>query len=184
MASFIKDDFGEDKTGNYLAEEKSEHVVISLIDSIIKQKNIRDLFFIGSSKGAYEAINFSFHFPQVTVVAGAPQYYLADYLKKCNALSALQDILGESYSQVSFEKLNKRLKEKIESYPNVPHAIYLHYSNKEHTYAEHMKDMIEDIRKRGIVLNEDVCDYPTHSELANFFSPFLKNKITELVTKD
>ena len=178
---FIKDDFGDEHTGNYLVEEKTERVVIGLIDHQIQKRNINRLFFIGSSKGAYSAINFSFHFPHVTVVAGGPQYYLADYLKKCNALSSLHDILGDNYSEESFERLNCRLKEKILKQKIVPNAIYLHYSNKEHTYEEHIKDMLETLNKRGIRVYEDVCDYPYHSGLADYFPPFLKRTIKAIL---
>ena len=54
-----------------------------------------------------------------------------------------------------------------------PNCVYIHYSNKEHTYEEHVKPMLEDLHKIGIEVREDVGDYLSHDELSTYYPPFL-----------
>lgn len=174
---FIKDDFGADRKGNYLVETETEKLVIKLLEEIIQKHQFAHLFFVGSSKGGYEAINFSLHFPDVNVVVGAPQYYLADYLLSCDSIDSLNDIIGKDHKPELLANLNNRLKQKILLSAISPKRIYLHYSTMEHTYNEHIKDMIEDIKQRGIALCEDVETYPNHGDLINYFPKYLKETI-------
>lgn len=178
---FIKDDFSENHRGNYLVEENTEALVLVLIHDIIEQQGIRRIIFVGSSKGGYEAINFSFHFKDVIVVAGAPQYLLGDYLNRPEQMPNLIDIVGEPVTSMSINTLNNRLRNKIRNSSFIPKAIFLHYSNEEHTYREHISYLIDDLRHRGIELHEDVKHYGSHMDLVHYYPPYLIKILRELI---
>lgn len=181
---FLLDDFSSNHRGCYMIEDNVEKCTLELISSIMKQveegnKKIR-LIFIGSSKGGYCALNFSFHIPGAELIIGAPQYYLGTYLDTINTRDNLSFIIGE-ITEEGKNKLNNRLKEKIRTSPIRPEKVYIHYSKVEHTYNDHIKDMLTDLKSVGISLYEDVHDYPNHGGLKDYFPPFLKKTISKLI---
>lgn len=141
---------------------------------------MKQIIFLGSSKGGYSALNFSFLIPNVTVVIGAPQYHLGSYLDKEGTKVNLQYLIGE-ITKEGKHVLDNRLKERILSSQVKPECVYFHYSNVEHTYEEHVKDMLADLRTAGVKIIEDVHDYPEHGGLATFFPPFLDKKLKEIL---
>ena len=56
--------------------------------------------FLGSSKGGYSALNFSFLVPYVNVVIGAPQYYLGSYLDKESTRVNLKYMIGDITEEI------------------------------------------------------------------------------------
>lgn len=180
---FILDDFGANGTGSYYLDcvdnSQIEKAIIDLIKRIKEQHNIDELFFVGSSKGGYAAINFSLNFPDSTVIAGAPQYYIGSYMKVREYNVANKFILGENYTDEALVQLDNRLKQKIENSPNKP-IIYLHYSDSEHTFSEHIKDLISDLENVGISVIKDIDHYKTHAGVAKAFPPFLQKTLNNL----
>lgn len=185
---FLLDDFGENQQGCYLAEDKVEKctqdLLRSKIDWCIKQiggDNYHSLkvIFLGSSKGGYCALNFSFLIPDVHVIIGAPQYYLGSYLDKENTKVNLSFLIGK-ITEEGKKQLNNRLKDRILTSVVKPKEVYFHYSNVEHTYNEHVKDLLQDLKRSEIKVIEDIAGYPEHSGLAIFFPPYLVKTI-ELV---
>lgn len=68
---FLLDDFAENGRGSYLLGE-AEVLVKTLIKKIIMETSPEFIIFVGSSKGAYSALYYSFFFPNVDVCIAAP----------------------------------------------------------------------------------------------------------------
>ncbi len=186
---FLLDDFGENHQGCYLAEDKVEKCTSELLHSIIEWCTNHlagaifcplKVIFLGSSKGGYSALNFSFIIPDVHVVIGAPQYYLGSYLDKENTKVNLTFLIG-NITEEGKKELNDRLKNRIRTSVIQPKVVYFHYSNVEHTYEEHVKDMLYDLKERGIEVVEDVHSYAEHSGLKDYYPPFLVKTIENLI---
>lgn len=182
---YILDDYAEDHRGSYYMGENfkfnEEKATKALIHKIIADTNPKKIVFCGSSKGGYAAMNFGMDFPNSIMVVGAPQYYLTSYLLDSENLFTLQHILGER----SVEKdnvLEYYLRDKIKKNPNKDSQIvYLHFSDKEHTYEEHIKHMIKDMEDNGYRLEADVASYTNHSDLSYYFPDFLKKHIKDII---
>ena len=179
---FLLDDIGGtvDK-GNYLIKEGIENNVKDLIQSFIDKTQAKTIIFYGSSKGGYSALNFSLDFKNVYVCIAAPQYFLADYLIKEKKYDNLKTILSNKVNDNTIQFLNNRLRDKLITSSSKPSAIYIHYSDSEHTYKEHIVDLINDIKKNGINLEEDIEHYTNHMDLVYYYPDFLKKTIKEIL---
>lgn len=182
---YILDDFAEDHRGDYYLgsnfEFNEERAVKKLIDLYIKKLQPQKIIFCGSSKGGYSALNFGLMYPNAQIVIGGPQYYLCSYLKSSDNLAAYANILGSSTTQKE-EELEFRLREKIKSckYTDTQH-VFIHYSNQEHTYKEHICDLIRDLYEKGFTITEDIASYKEHSDISYYFPDFLKKTIEDII---
>jgi hypothetical protein len=166
---FILDDFGYEKRGSYYLGECGNfyvsEMVIQLIEKIKAENKINKIICIGSSKGGTAAIKFGLQLGVEHIIAGAPQYYIGNYLSANNEhKKILESVMGNVDKQgISF--LNEIVHNAIANYnfPTKP-IIYLHYSYNEHTYSEHIKYLINDLKESNYVINEDVKTYIEHSD--------------------
>lgn len=186
---FLLDDYGTNHQGCYFIEDKVEKCTLELLKYVINKCDSQEgkgdpliIVFLGSSKGGYSALNFSFLIPNVNVVIGAPQYYLGTYLDKESTKVNLEFLIGD-ITEDGKNQLNTRLQKRILSSQIKPETVYFHYSNVEHTYAEHVKDMINDLQTAGIQIVEDVHAYPDHGGLKDFFPRFLQNSIHIIINQ-
>ena len=182
---FIKDDFGADGRGDYYLGENGtysvEKAVFELIDKMIADLKPSKIILFGSSKGAYAALNFGLRYPDSDIVIAAPQYYLADYLDTERNRGIISDILGGKNSAEECETLNRRLSKIIASDEFASkQRVFIHYSNQEHTYHEHISYMLTDIKQRGIALEEDIGDYKDHDSLKYYFPGFLTKTVRRI----
>lgn len=175
---FILDDFGSDHLGSYYLGEKGRHNVEGMVLDLIRHWSnhiqCRQLILAGSSKGGYSALNFACHFPGCQVIAGAPQYYLGSYLLATKEhlpsyIDIMQDVTPEHTRQLD-EQLQKKLA--ACSFARTI-QIFLHYSTAEHTYAEHIQDLREELLLQGFRLTEEALTYPEHAQLIQYFPAFL-----------
>ena len=182
---FILDDYGFDGRGiYYLGKDMDffvERAVFHMISHITSGNHYQRIIFAGSSKGGYGALNFGFMFPGSCIIAGAPQYHLGNYLMDWdNHLDdTLKYITGKTRNYVSkavVNDLNSHLHDKIRNYKSDKSAvsIYLHYSRQEHTYQEHIKDLIKDLKDNGFYVREDAGEYKNHSDVSLYFPDYLK----------
>lgn len=183
---FILDDFAKDKRGAYYIGHdmgfEEEKATIDLIKFIQGKVGAKKILFCGSSKGGWAALNIGLQFPNANIIAGGPQYILGQYLKDSDNLDALEHIAG----QVTEEKvkiINNYLKNRIQNnrYKQSQH-IFLHYSNQEHTYREHIQFLLADLKEQGYHLQEDVADYADHSDISYYFPDYLCRMAAELCT--
>lgn len=182
---YILDDFAEDHRGSYYIGEEfkfnEEEATRALIRKIIKETNPKKTVFCGSSKGGYAALNFGTEVAGAKMIVGAPQYFLTSYLLKSENLYTLQHILGERNEEkdsvLEFYLRNKLLNnDNIES-----QSIYLHFSDKEHTYEEHIEHMLKDMEAKGYRVEKDVANYTNHSDISYYFPDFLKKHMQNII---
>lgn len=192
---FILDDYGFDGRGiYYLGKDMDffvERAVSHLINRIASCHNYRKMIFAGSSKGGYGALNFGLLFPGSSIIAGAPQYHLGSYLMDPdNHLEdTLKYITGKTRSNISqtvVKDLDSHLCSKIQNYKSDKSAasIYLHYSREEHTYQEHIKDLIKDLKENGFYLQEDAGEYKNHSDVSLYFPDYLKKSVQLIIDRE
>lgn len=181
---YILDDYAEDCRGSYYMGKdfrfNEERAVKELIQQMIQRLKPEKTVFCGSSKGGYAALNFGLEVERSYMVVGAPQYFLASYLKASN-ICTLDYIEGVRTAEKD-KILDSYLKHKIQSngYRNFQ-RIYIHYSDKEHTYEEHIKYMLKDLYEGGYYVDEDVADYSNHSDISYYFPDYLKKCISDII---
>ena len=178
---FLLDDFGTNHQGCYLVEESVEKCCIELIHYVINRIGhpLRNMYFVGGSKGGYSAIYYGFKIPGVTVIAGAPQYLLGRYLNKENTLPNLEFLLHGKIDESGIRELDFRLKKVIAASSIVPQKIYLHFSDCEPTYEKHVRELLEDLEMLKIPIVKEVMKYESHSEVATYFPLFLLKVLEE-----
>lgn len=185
---YIKDDFIP-RTGDfYLGRSGSfsiEADVHALIRQIMRQCGADQLIFVGSSKGGFAAVNFGIEYPGAAIITAAPMYYLGKYTfetKKFNP--ALEDIMGAPITEEKIARLNERLPAKVraDSFGNTQ-RLYIHCSVNEQMYPDHVKDMIEDMRKAGLSVTFDQGSYQEHEDLKYYFPDFLKRSIAKELSR-
>lgn len=107
-------------------------------------------------------------------------YCLGSYLDNDKWRLTLQEILGARVTAENKKFLDLRLKNKISTYKNWKQTVYIHYSTEEHTYVEHIKDLIRDLHAANITIYENVEKYKKHGELKYYFPEFLYNSIKSI----
>ncbi|KMT58653.1 Two component regulator three Y domain-containing protein [Listeria fleischmannii 1991] len=182
---FILDDFGYNKQGGYYLFHKGtrapETVVTELIESIIAQKKYRKVICVGTSKGGYAALYYGLKLKANAVIAGAPQYFLGDYLTDIPEKNpTYKGMVGEKEAY-SVPYLNRLLQDKVLEEPKFPIDFYIHYSCNEHTFREHIADLIQDLKASGYPLTLDEQKYYKHQEVAYYFPPFLKRTLKKII---
>ena len=174
---FILDDFGYNKQGSYYLGENGDwflpDMIIGLIKKIKAERKIKHLVMIGSSKGGTAALFYAIRLFADSCIIGAPQYYIGDYLNTNEHRSILQGIMGNTDCE-SIDKLNMLLPESISAENIRKPLVYIHYSPNEHTYPEHIADMIIDLEKNGYTVYQDAnYDYKDHACVAKHFPHYL-----------
>lgn len=180
---FILDDFGWEGKGSYYLLENGnryvEELVTRLIVETIEKGEINNLTTVGSSKGGSSALYYGLKFHADKVIAGAPQYYIGDYLNTDKHKMILSGILGSEVKQTDIDMLNSILSNRISEEAGCKTKVFLHYSKAEHTYTEHVKFMLEALEQYGYDVETDEKDYKNHVDVALHFPQFMK-KILEL----
>ncbi len=172
---FILDDFGYENRGSYYligrnGDENLQNEICSLIAAC---RENRKLVTAGSSKGGTAAILYGLRCNADAVVAGAPQYHLGTYLAQPNHLKILEGICAD-VSEESIHKLNALLPNQIERSDSTNVSFFLHCSPREHTYEDHVKDLLTDLKARNHAVYEDLDDsYADHAMVGRYFSDYL-----------
>lgn len=181
---FILDNFGYKKQGSYYLGENGDlflpDMISELITKIQSKRKINQIFMVGSSKGGSAALYYAIRLSADACIIGAPQYYIGDYLNTNVHKKILQGIMGNDDSE-SIERLNNLLYNSILTTITRKPIVHIHYSPKEHTYLEHIHDMIRDLEKNGYKVYRDAnYDYTDHKSVAKFFPQFLLQKLCEM----
>lgn len=182
---FILDDFGDDHRGGYYLGHESnyneEKATKALCDKIIAQSDVETLIFCGSSKGGYATLNIGSQYPNAYMIAGGPQYFLATYLINDGSFVTLKHIMDGQEAE-KIKKVDMHLPNQIANNPYIEsQKIFLHYSNKEHTYDEHIKDLVDDLITYGYHVEHDIYAYTNHSEISYYYPDYLVKTILNLI---
>ena len=183
---FLLDDvWNPVSVGSYYLGNKGDFYFIkdicSLVTNIVNEHGIKKIITVGSSKGGTSALFYGVMVEADVCIIGAPQYYIGSYLASEKHRPILETIMGDT-SQVSIDKLNRIVRSEVEKEHAKKPVVYLHYSPAEHTYEDHIKDMIKDLKKNGFVVIEDNnYSYENHSDVAKFFPSYLLNTVRSKV---
>ena len=179
---FILDDFGFDQRGAYYLGKDKDFAILkdveSLIEEVCTKVNSKKEIYIGSSKGGYAALFFGVKRYNVTIIAGAPQYRLGDYLTLPNHKQIINYIMGDE-SKSSVEVLNVLMENRLKENDNRDNFIYLHYSTEEETYKSDLEPLINTLDSLNIKKSYDKHNYESHSELTKYFPQYIKRFLRE-----
>lgn len=186
---YILDDFGLDGRGSYyLGQDGGEEIYRTtrcLIDRIKVDARAEQVIYCGSSKGGWAAMMFGLADSCGTVIAGSPQYFLGNYAiseyEKEGGNKLLLPFLSSGLKDSKrIDWLNGILREEIDKRGS-ENAVYLCYSTKEHTYGEHIRYLLGDLKAAGreIFVREE--EFSNHNDIALYFPEYLYSTINELV---
>lgn len=184
---FIRDDFVNLPSGGayYLGKQgdyNGKKAVLGLIEKIRRESGVKTVIGIGSSKGGTAALMFGAMAGFDALILGGCQYYIGKYMQE-HKMDSLRLLTGmENPDEREIVRLDAIVPQAVRQAEKKP-EIYLHYSDREHTYPEHLKDMIRDLKEAGYSLTEDVADYETHSEIYRYYVPYLEKTLKILLKK-
>ncbi len=183
---FILDDFGYDQRGAYYLghnmDFKIQEVVKELIYKIQKDLNTDKTLYIGSSKGGYASLYFGMQEENSIIIAGAPQYFLGNYLHQPDyEETCLKYIIGKDVTDDKILLLNNLLSNMISKNAANNNSVYLHFSDSEPTYEKQIKDLISCLKKNNVTYYTDVGKYTNHGDVSLHFPQYLIRTIKELI---
>lgn len=157
--------------------------VPALIAEFQKAGGYQKLITAGSSKGGTCAILYGMLLHADYILAGACQYRIGTYLNCDYHIGSLRELTGENpVSKEAIETLDSIL---IDAIRNNKHKsktkIFLHYSNKEHTYKEHIEELIADLKKYEYTLIENVESYTNHGDVGLYFPQYMVNILQNII---
>ncbi|MFC4661444.1 hypothetical protein [Oceanobacillus aidingensis] len=194
---YIKDDYGTDITSSsyylgpdgskIIAEATSELIEGIRVEFGIKKDNV---ICIGSSKGGFAALYFTYKEKYGHAVVGGPQVKLGTYLshgKPADNLDTnsfmpkiLEYLIGE-VTDKKIKQLDKILFDTIEQSNHDPN-IFIHVGKGEPHYKKHVMPYLEKVKSLHLKNTKiDLGDYNTHSELAKFFPKILYETVLNII---
>lgn len=185
---FILDDFGLDgRGGYYLGQDGGEEVyrsTLALIAKIKADTRASKVIYCGSSKGGWAALKFGVGDSCGTVIAGSPQYLLGNYAideyeKDGQSNLLLPYLSHDLHEEKRINWLNGLVRQEIEQQSSDA-SVYLCYSVKEHTYAEHIKFLIDDLRAAGRPVSASEKPFVNHSDISLYFPEYLHSTLVAL----
>ena len=182
---FILDDFGyQNQGGYYLIGRQGDDTLPEEICSLIeKLRGNKKLVTIGTSKGGTAALLYGLTCGADAVIAGAPQYHLGTYLTEPDHLAILEGICGNT-SKDSVQKLDNLLPNQVQHGKNSNMSVFVHCAVQDHTFEEHVKDMVSDLEKQGYAVHKDLDNrYADHSSVGRYFPEYLINVLKKLMQK-
>lgn len=169
----------------YWYENKSNHPEIytqNLINSILEKKSYKTIITIGSSKGGTAAVYYGLTLKATMVIAGACQYRVGDYLSRHQYKEHPEQwraVVDEELSSRWIKILDEKLEDMIEQNSGTKTKFRLIYSNKEHTYPEHIRPLIDKLNECSIEHEDQIESFPEHSMIGECF----KKALVELFLK-
>ena len=185
---YIKDDFVLPCGNYYLGRNNQFNIekgVFDLIDQVVEETKASDLFFIGSSKGGYAALNFGLKYPNATIVIASPQYYLGSYMDETKKFTkGLEDIVSLPVTEDKLKKLDARLETRIKNDPyGKTQRVFIQSSVCENGYEKHVKFLLRDLEAAGITVSFEKQTFQNHSDLKYYFPEYLKKTLMDQVGK-
>ena len=179
MQLYILDNSGYNNAGSYyLGEEGNWYIpnqIYELVSYICQKYHKSEIITCGSSKGGTAAAFYGLKLHANAVVIGAPQYRIGSYLNTGRHIPILQKIIGK-ISKENLKKINDLLQDAIREqadYVEKP-LFYIHYSPEEHTYKEHIAELIAELQHNGYSLELDnTYTYREHAEVGQYFKYYL-----------
>lgn len=185
---FIRDDFVNLPSGGayYIGNKGDSHgleAVMSLLQKIMTNSGAKRVYGVGSSKGGTAALLFGCMLPMDSIIIGAPQYYIGSYMRehKPDSLALLASSNGSVVAE-DIAWLDNIVPAAVKACGKKP-AVHIHYSDREHTYPEHIADMLRDLKDCGCEVHEDVADYEKHTDVYKHYIPYLTHTLPILLNE-
>ncbi|UBR28744.1 Two component regulator three Y domain-containing protein [Bacillus sp. SD-4] len=179
---FILDDFG--CRGSYYLSKNRDHrierSVISLINHIIKENDIKTVLSCGSSKGGYAALYYGIKYGFDYIISASPQFYLGDYLMKQSNSKDVATFISGDAKQNDCEYLNYLLHNVIYRTNNKPN-IFIHLGAGEPHYENHVKPLLNTLAQNNLDYVLDLGNYSEHNDVGVHFKPLIRKQITEIL---
>lgn len=187
---FIRDCWANNAS-YYWYEHKGNHPELltqKLIDHIVCSGNYETLITVGSSKGGTAAIYYGLKNHAKTIIAGACQYYVGQYLAKHQYVEKpyqWHDVVGGEPKQEQewIDILDQKLPKMIDANSGCETELYLVYSTEEHTYQEHIAPLVAKLDECRIQHHDQVERFQQHSMIGHYFSEALNKLLVDSVTK-
>lgn len=173
---FILDSFGY--RGSYYWYENGEDEPNVLVSRLIEQirGGYKSIYTAGSSKGGTCAIYYGLKFNVKEVFSSACQYHVGDYLNTEDHRRVMEGMMGKNYCSDDVKRVNEELPKMIKEKTQSRTLINLYYSEKDHTYEDHIVDLKRDLDAAGIHYTITTDDYVKHSDNGFFFKEHLKRR--------
>ena len=133
----------------------------------------------GSSKGGTCAIYYGLQLNVTEVFSSACQYHVGNYLNKEHHRKILEGMMGKNYCKEDVERLNNELPTMIKNNAHSTTFVHLYYSEGDHTYQDHIIDLIKDLQSADIHISRTVDDYVNHDDNGLFFQKYLKERFIQ-----
>lgn len=134
---------------------------------------------MGSSKGGTCAIYYGLKTGATDIYAAACQYHIGKYLNTDNHQRIFKEMMGNGAGKEEQAVLDSEMPNLLREKKECTSNIHLLYSKDEHTYDEHIKDMIMDMDKHGIKHIDTIKSFSDHAEVGRFFSPWIQEELTK-----
>lgn len=180
---FILDDFGYQNHGGYYLVDRDRTfngtIIHEIVNLIAKYAKERKTVTVGSSKGGSAALLYGIFCGADMIILGAPQYYIGNYLNCDSHIEILRGIYGSS-GQEAVDALNEMLPNAIRKISKSSLKVFVHCSKHEHTYKEHVKDLVRDLNQNGynVSMDAEYC-YTEHQDIAKYFPSYLLKVLKE-----
>lgn len=120
-------------------------------------------------------------FGATDIYAGACQYKVGTYLNVDAHKMIFTQMMGEGASDKEQRILDEMLMRQIQNNCNSDTIVHLLYSEKEHTYPEHIKYLISDLEENHITHIDKIENFTNHDDVGKFFSIWIKTEINNLL---
>ena len=169
--------------GSYYLGCEGDYYGIELVNTFLRymidKYHFSTTIAVGSSKAGTAALMFGLPMHMNYLIIGACQYKIGTYLNCGYHMNTLKKLTG--YNEIPESVINAL--DQI-----VPNAvlnndeidktkIFIHYSTQEHTYKEHIEQLIDDLHKKGYSIIEDIRDYSDHGDVKYYFPKFLLDSL-------
>lgn len=175
---FILDDFGYRGSYYWYADGKDTplHLVKDLISHVQNSKwgGYKKQYTLGTSKGGTCAIYFGLEMGATAAFAGACQYHIGSYLYTDHHMPIFKKMMGETAGELERDILDRMMPDQLSKHQGSPMQVHLMYSKDEHTYSEHIKDLISDLEANHIQFTEQIETFKDHKEVGKYFIPYIQ----------
>lgn len=188
---FVLDDMVNLPTGGgYYLGNSGDYWGLKAIPQMIfnfKEKlSAKKIVTAGSSKGGSCALLFGAKVGADYIIAGACQYKIGTYMNCPYHIRSLRELTGEidikkDVSEEAIERLDNLVFKALKENKNLNNTkIWLHYSDKEHTYFSDIQFLVDDLKHFGYDFSEDIKDYENHGDVGLYFPSYMTSILENL----
>lgn len=167
-----------------IRKEISKRLVEKFVLQIVNGGGYKRVITMGSSKGGTCAIYYGLKIGATDIYAAACQYHIGEYLNTDNHQRIFKEMMGSGAGEKEQAVLDNEMPSMLQKKQGSKSSIHLLYSKDEHTYDEHIKDMIMDMDKHGIRHVDTIKNFSNHAEVGRFFSPWIQEELTKTINQN